>query len=247
MVSHRSGFRPLSPPRNLTDELVSRLSAEINSGKLSPQDRLPTEQEMIAAFGVSRTVVREAISALRAEGLVESRQGAGVFVARDMRRRPFRIDPESGQTIAGILDILELRKSVEIEAAGLAAERHKAADLRAIEKSLEAFRRAIDHGESGVDADFEFHHAICKATGNPYFLQFLEFLGRFIIPRQSIRVELESQVQHKAYLARVLAEHEAICEAIRASDAGAARRAMRAHLTKSRERYRELAATHDLD
>lgn len=247
MADRQSGFRPLSPPRNLTDELVARLGDEIMSGKLSPNDRLPTEQEMIAAFGVSRTVVREAISALRAEGLVESRQGAGVFVARDMRRRPFRIDPEGGQSIGGVLDILELRMSVEIEAAGLAAERHKAADLKAIEKSLGAFRRAIEHGESGVDADFEFHHAICEATGNRHFKQFLEFLGRFIIPRQSIRVELESPEQHKAYLTRVLAEHEAICEAIRKEEAEEARRAMREHLTKSRERYRELAVTHDLD
>lgn len=247
MTVRQSGFRPLGPSRNLTEELVARLGAEITSGNLSPHDRLPTEQELIAAFGVSRTVVREAISALRAEGLVESRQGAGVFVAGDMRRRPFRIDPEGLQSIQGVVDILELRMSVEIEAAGLAAERRSPADLAAIDKCLESFRQAIEQGGSGVDADFRFHWSICEATGNTYFPQLLEFLGRFIIPRQSIRVDLESSDQYREYLLRVLAEHEGIRDLIASRDGDRARQAMRDHLTNSRQRYRDLAAAHDLD
>ena len=247
MTVRQSGFRPLAPPRNLTDELVSRLGEEILSGKLAPNDRLPTEQEMIAAFGVSRTVVREAISALRSEGLVVSRQGAGVFVARDMRRRPFRIDPEGVRTVADVIDVMELRMSMEIEAAGLAAERHRAADLKEIEKSLRAFQKAIDTGDSGIDADYDFHHAISDATGNPYFATFLRYLGRFIIPRQSVRIDLETPEQHRAYLKKVLAEHQTIHAAIRDGDASLARRAMRTHLSNGRERVRELAAKHDLE
>src|SRR5712672_943199 len=84
-----AALRPLTAPRRLTHELVERLTAEIVSGKLPPGARLPTEQEMIAATGVSRTVVREAVAALRAEGLVVTRQGAGAFVAEGVRR-PFR-------------------------------------------------------------------------------------------------------------------------------------------------------------
>ncbi|MEQ9334162.1 GntR family transcriptional regulator [Thalassobaculum sp.] len=116
-------FSPLPPARNLTEELTATLAARIRSGELVPAEKLPTEQEMIAAFGVSRTVVREAIAALRAEGLVESRQGAGVFVVGDKRRRPFRLDADGAETVEGVLAIMELRRSVEIEAAGLAAER----------------------------------------------------------------------------------------------------------------------------
>src|SRR6478672_887147 len=85
------GIGPLTAPRSLTHVLIERLTAQITSGELTPGAQLPTEQELIAATGVSRTVVREAVAALRAEGLVLTRQGVGAFVA-DAPRRPFRID-----------------------------------------------------------------------------------------------------------------------------------------------------------
>src|SRR5205823_8824448 len=77
-----SMIRPLPAPRSLTGELVARLTEDITSGKIAPGSQLPTEQELIAATGVSRTVVREAVAALRAEGLVITRQGVGAFVPR---------------------------------------------------------------------------------------------------------------------------------------------------------------------
>ncbi len=92
MAEDKPRLRPLTPPRNLTGELVQRLTEEITSGRFVPNEQLPTEQEMIASLEVSRTVVREAIAALRAEGLVEARQGAGFFIAKNPQR-PFRIDP----------------------------------------------------------------------------------------------------------------------------------------------------------
>ncbi len=88
-----AGFTRIHPSRGLAHEVVERIRADIGSGKLRPGDRLPTEQDMIASLGVSRTVVREAVAALRAEGLVITRQGVGAFVADDMRLRPFRIAP----------------------------------------------------------------------------------------------------------------------------------------------------------
>src|ERR1041384_8258091 len=84
-----AAFAPLTAPRSLTHELVERLGADITSGKLAPGARLPTEQELIAATGVSRTVVREAVAALRAEGLVVTRQGVGAF-GPENALRPFR-------------------------------------------------------------------------------------------------------------------------------------------------------------
>src|SRR6516162_8461758 len=119
----RSGLstvRPLPPPRSLTGELVARLTEDITSGKLPPGSRLPTEQELIAATGVSRTVVREAVAALRAEGLVITRQGVGAFVPENARR-PLRIDFDQLSPLRAVLDVMELRTGIEIEAAGLAA------------------------------------------------------------------------------------------------------------------------------
>lgn len=236
-----AALRPLSPPRNLTRELVERLSAEITSGKLAPGARLPTEQEMMAAAGVSRTVVREAVAALRADGLVVTRQGVGAFVAADVQRRPFRIDPEGLHSINEVLNVVELRMGVEIESAGLAAERGGAADAKRIGTALKAIDEAFARGESGVDEDVAFHRAIANATGNPQFARFLEFLGRFVIPRRTVRPVAERTEEQRAYLVSIQEEHRHIYAAIRDKDPSAARQAMRRHLSHSRERYRKLA------
>jgi GntR family transcriptional repressor for pyruvate dehydrogenase complex len=219
--------------------VVDRIAADIREGRLEPGARLPTEQKMIAALGVSRTVVREAIAALRAQGLVTTRQGVGAFVADSALRPPFRLETEGLRSIAEVVHVMELRMGVEIEAAGLAAERAQPSQIEAMAAALEAIDRAIGRDELGVMEDFGFHRAIADATGNPQFPRFLEFLGRYIIPRQSVRVEASSV---RSYLVTIQAEHRAIFEAIRARSVDSARRAMRRHLLRSRDRYRRLAA-----
>jgi len=226
---------------NLMGSLVERLREEITSGRLTPGSRLPTEQEMMSSFGISRTVIREAVSALRAEGLVITRQGSGAFVAGDAGRRPFRIDPEGLGSIRNVMQVMELRTSVEVETAGLAAQRHDPPQLRRIKVALEAVDRQIDAGDSAVSADFEFHLAIAAATGNPYFAKFLEFLGNLIIPRQSVRIEAQSSSAQREYLKKVQAEHREIYSAIRGRAVDDAREAARRHLMNSRNRYQEFS------
>src|SRR5262245_1188036 len=126
-----SAFRRLAAPRSLTHGLIAQITADHTSGRLKPGSRLPTEQELIAATGVSRTVVREAVAALRADGLVVTRQGVGAFVAETVRR-PFRIEFDELRTLREVLEVMELRTGIEIEAAGLAAERATAAQLRRV-------------------------------------------------------------------------------------------------------------------
>ncbi len=233
-----SAFRPLAAPRGLAHELIARLTADITSGRLAPGARLPTEQEMIAATGVSRTVVREAVAALRAEGLVMTRQGVGAFVA-ESARRPFRIDLDALRTLREVLEVMELRTGIEIEAAGLAAERASPADRRRIAQAYSAVDVAIGRGESAVDEDFAFHCSVAQAAGNPQFLRFLDYLGRFIIPRQSIRATIADR---RPYLDKIQREHAGIVEAIRTGNIVLARAAMRRHLLNSRKRYQKLAA-----
>lgn len=241
LASRGAAFRPLQPPRRLTHELVDRLTAEIIEGKLLPGSRLPTEQEMIATTGVSRTVVREAVAALRAEGLVITRQGVGAFVA-PYPRRPFRLEGGELDGLREVIGVMELRTGVEVEAAGIAAERASAAQFQAIKKAYEELERAIARGDSGVDQDFAFHRGIAEATGNPQFVRFLEYLGRFIIPRQTVRFAAGSAADRRAYLARIQKEHRDIIDAIQAHAPQAARAAMRRHLINSRKRYQKLAA-----
>jgi GntR family transcriptional regulator, transcriptional repressor for pyruvate dehydrogenase complex len=225
-------------PRSLAREVIERVSADITQGRLQPGARLPTEQEMMSALGVSRTVVREAVAALRAEGLVTTRQGVGAFVAPDAHLRPFRIEPDGLRSIGSVLEIMELRLGIEVETAGLAAERARPARIRAIGAALDAIDKAIARDEPAVAEDFAFHHAIAEATENPQFPRFLAYLGRFIIPRQSIRV---ASPNPRAYLEALQLEHRAIFEAIRTREEAAARAAMRRHLSRSRERYGKLA------
>lgn len=234
-------LKRLSPSRNLTDEVVEQLATEIRGGRLTPGSRLPTEQELMVALGVSRTVVREAISALRAEGLVVTRQGSGAFVAPDPSRIPFRIESDGLASIEDVINIMELRLAIEVEAAALAAERATGEQKSKIDRALKTIDDALARGDAAVAEDFEFHRAIAEATGNPQFAQFLAFLGRHVIPRQSVRSTLVSGAEQRTYMDVIQKEHGRIAAAIHVGDATEARRAMRAHLSKSLSRYRRLA------
>src|SRR5438445_9989014 len=145
--------QPLPAPRSLTGELVARLTDDITSGKIPPGSRLPTEQELIAATGVSRTVVREAVAALRADGLVVTRQGLGAFVPENARR-PLRIDFDQLSPLRAVLDVMELRTGIEIEAAGLAAARGAAAQIRKIVHCRDAIDAALKRREAAIAQDF---------------------------------------------------------------------------------------------
>jgi GntR family transcriptional repressor for pyruvate dehydrogenase complex len=233
-------IRPLAAARKLSRGLFEQLAEQIKSGRLAPGERLPTEQELTRAARVSRTVVREAVAALRAEGLVITRQGVGAFVSA-APHAPFRIDPERMESLDDILNVMELRLGVEIESAGLAAERATKPQVRAIGAALEALDGAAEGGKTAVDEDLEFHRAIATATGNPEFARFLQFIGRHLIPRRSVSGLTETMGGPRAYLALIQEEHRRIADAIRDGDPKAAREAMRRHLTRSIERYRKLA------
>jgi GntR family transcriptional repressor for pyruvate dehydrogenase complex len=237
-----SAIAPLSQPRSLAHELVARLTADITSGKIPPGSKLPTEQELIAATGVSRTVVREAVAALRAEGLVVTRQGVGAFVPANARPS-FRVDLDRLSSLREVLDVMELRTGIEIETAGLAAERAGAAQVRRIVDCLAAIEVAMRHGEDAIDEDFALHCSIADATGNPQFRRFLEHLGRFIIPRETIRDG--PGLPKRVYGQTFQKEHKDIVQAIRAGAVAQARAAMRRHLLNSRKRYHKLAAKLD--
>jgi DNA-binding FadR family transcriptional regulator len=233
-----SAFERVAAPRSLTHGLIARITADITSGRLKPGARLPTEQELIAATGVSRTVVREAVAALRADGLVVTRQGVGAFVAETVRR-PFRIEFDELRTLREVLEVMELRTGIEIEAAGLAAERATPAHLRRITECFEEIGAVVRRDESAVDQDYAFHCSIAEATGNAQFKRLLEYLGRFMIPRHTIKGP--GLTPDRAYLEKVQVEHRDIIAAIRQRAVPQARAAMRRHLLNSRKRYQKLA------
>ena len=237
----RPAATTLRPAGNLAGALVHRLAEEIRNGRLPPGSRLPTEQELMREAGVSRTVVREAVAALRAEGLVVTRQGVGAFVTAHPGEGIFRLTASEAAGLADVIQLLELRLAIEVEAAALAAERASPAALLAMEAAGQAFAAAQQAGQDAAEADFALHRAIVEATGNGHFARFLDSLGRHAIPRRALGLAEQAQSERAAYLSQVATEHEGVVAAIRAGDPQAAREAMRHHLTAARDRYRRLA------
>jgi len=227
-------------PRKLAQTVVDRLSGRIRRGEFKPGDKLPTEYEITRAFGVSRTVVREAMSRLQAAELVETRHGIGTFVRPGADRAPFRIHEVETATLNELIAILELRISLEAEAAALAAGRRGAADLATMRRALDAFARQVSQSKDAVQADFRFHLSIAQATGNRHFADLIRYLGTMLFPRTRVNSAQLAGVKRAAYLGRVNREHERIYEAIARGAPDAARAAMRLHLENSRERLRRV-------
>lgn len=224
-------------PRTLALELVDAIGERIRDGRLATGDKLPTEAAIMAEFGVSRTVVREAISKLQASGLVETRHGIGTFVT-GLGDAGFRIGADQLATLRDVIAVLELRIGIETEAAALAAARRSDEDLRRMRGALAAVSAAIDAGRDAVEPDFQFHLEIARATQNPHFIELMNTLGARIIPRARLAGSSVLSDEQRHYLKRVNGEHESIFDAIAARDADAARAAMRTHLANSRERRR---------
>ena len=224
---------PRASEAALADEVADYLSARVRSGQLPIGGRLPTEAALGQQFGVSRAVVREALARLKADGLVRSRRGSGVYVADPEARRSFKVGDGTELDRRGIEALFELRQTLETGAARLAAERRSAAELRAIAEAHVAMIRAADWQEAGLDADLHFHQAVAAAAGNVYFAELMLYLSATL--KTSIRRarEATSEIDIRSV---VTAEHAAILDAIAARRPAAAARAMRAHIQGSRQR-----------
>ncbi|MBE7416954.1 MAG: FadR family transcriptional regulator [Ideonella sp.] len=227
--------------RPLAHELADTLSERIAAGELAPGARLPTEAAFMDEYGVSRTVVREALSKLQQTGAVHTRHGVGTFVVGPPEAGAgFRVSARHLATLRDVVAVLELRIGIETEAAALAAQRRDDTHLRSLRAALAEFAQALEQGHDAVAADLRFHREIARATGNLHFGRLLATLGPKIIPRARLGADAEPQTaaERGAYLRRVNAEHESIYDAIAAGDADAARAAMRTHLANARERRR---------
>jgi GntR family transcriptional repressor for pyruvate dehydrogenase complex len=240
-MSMNSTPLPSAPPkkhRNLAQGVVAYITESIRDGTLDPGDKLPTESEIMRILGVSRTVVREAISHMQAAGLVETRHGIGTFVLEPPAAHTLGIDPNTVITMRDVLAILELRISLETEAAGLAASRRTEAQLQQLRAALDSFQASARAGGETVPSDVQFHLLIAQASGNRYFHDILSHLGTNIIPRSRLNSAKLAQDDPGVYMERVIHEHEDIFNAIARQDPESARAAIRTHLSNSRERLR---------
>lgn len=222
----------------LADLVIGTLRKRISTGEYRAGAKLPTESQMTTIFGVSRTVVREAIAALSADGLVQSRQGAGVFVVASAASPFTAIGADTSNKISVAINVLEVRMGIEIEAAGLAAVRRSASQEAAIQEAWNEFERLLKLGTPTGKTDFAFHRAVAAATNNPFYIEVLDGLGSRTIPCDVASPWGTESVLTYEYQAGLQREHLAILKAISAQDADAAREAMRQHLSLSQQRYR---------
>ena len=218
----------------LSDRLADDLRQRIDSGHLRPGDRLPTELALAAQYGVSRTVVREAVSRLRSGGLLVARQGSGVFVAPPDAARPLAFDASVLDQLSAVLEVVEVRRALESEVAALAAERATKAQLKAIQKALAKVDASVVSGSASVDEDLAFHRAIAEATGNAQFPRLLQHLEQYL--RNAMVVTRGNEALKPEYREQVCSEHRAIVDAIVHGDPVAAAAAASRHMRQAARR-----------
>lgn len=173
-------FGQISRSEHLPARIAAKIGREITEGRIAPGEKLPTEHLLATTFGVSRSVVREAIAQLRNEGLVETRQGVSAFATEIERRQSLRIEQGDLANRGSFRDLFQLRIPLEVEAARLAAIHHTPQDLGKIDEALQQMTGAEKWTEQGIVADLAFHRAIAAATHNEYFLLFIGFIAERI-------------------------------------------------------------------
>jgi DNA-binding FadR family transcriptional regulator len=225
------------PARAMSEQVAQQLLKQIEVGSFRSTGKLPTEAALAQEFGVSRTVIREAISRLRNEGVVQARQGSGVFINQHAGIRPLRIDYDEAVDAKSLPHLLAVRRAIEAEVAAEAARRRTDADMEAIDKALRQIDEAAADGRDGVAEDIAFHRAIAAVTGNPYFLKTLDFLNQYL--EAGMKVTRRNEATREDFSWQVRDEHAAIVAAIREGDPLAARNAASTHMYNAARRLAE--------
>ncbi|WP_336966512.1 FadR/GntR family transcriptional regulator [Sphingobium aquiterrae] len=219
--------------QRLADRAYAAIVALINQDNLQQGDRLPSESRLAESFGVSRTIVREALVRLAADGITEARRGAGSFVKRRPSERLGEHMPLSDLSAA--MGSYEVRFVLEGEAARLAALRRTPEQMAAIEEALRKLCDALLANGPAHLEDMALHRVIALSTSNPAFVETFDHMHREMDRIMRAGVDISRSRPPEAIQA-MLAEHEAIVEAIRTQDADGASLAMRWHLSQGRKR-----------
>ncbi|HWI81481.1 FadR/GntR family transcriptional regulator [Ramlibacter sp.] len=221
-------FNRVTSGARLSDQVAHQLAAEIAAGRLAAGAKLPPEARLVEQFEVSRTVVREAMSRLKSLGLVHSRQGSGVYVTAAPPYAPLNFDARHTASRAAVVQLAEVRRGLEAEAAAIAARRRAPADIERLQATVAALDRAVASGGDGVEQDLAFHRAIAQAAHNPFLIGTLDYLAQFM--RGAIGVTRANEARRADFAAQVRREHAAVVTAIEAGDAAKARAAASRHM-----------------
>ncbi len=234
MVTRLSDNLTLPDVPRLPERVAAVIARQIGEGRYLPGAKLPPESQLSEVFGVSRSVVREAISRLKTEGLLDSRQGKGVMVLGPAARTAFRMEGIDRLSQQELAQFYEMRAVIESETAALAARRRNSADLKRLRGCLTRMAQAVEEGTDGTGPDVEFHRIIAEASGNRYLKDLMEFLNARA--GQVIRTARDHSSRSARLPSQVQQEHENIFQAISAGDAEAARSISQHHLQNAARR-----------
>lgn len=238
----RGLFDRINRPRRLPDEIADSITGAIETGRLRPGDRLPTEHALSEQFGVARTVVREAVSLLKYDGVIRSRRGVGAFVTGTHERNAFRISEACFEKRQQLTQLLELRAGTLSDASALAALNRTDAQLRTIAAALDGMHEAVREevpDTEGVlnrrlDAEAAFYEAITVASANAYYVEFAGMIEMKV--NANLRSVALKNMRAAEWGPSVLREHATVFEAIEAQDAEGARNATRTHFENAARR-----------
>lgn len=231
---HVVGSPGKAPPgKRLADQAYSGIVEYITAHRMRIGDRLPSEVRLAEMFGISRTIIREALVRLASDGITEARRGAGSFV----KNRPSDrlIAYTKSTNLSATLGTYEVRFVLEVEAARLAATRRSTQDMQDIEQALDKLRTALMSNATAHGEDMELHRSIILATANPAFLTAFDALSDEVDRIMQAGVDI-SRSRPPEIIGAMMREHEAIVDAIRAQDADGAALTMRWHLAEGRKR-----------
>lgn len=231
-INHR--LQPPSRTDRLTDQVAAQLQQFVVTQNLQPGEKIPSERELCVLLGVSRTVVREAIRSLVVKGLLAVRQGGGTVVrAPDMTlvTELMTMMLRTGSSDEAFSQLHEVRRLLEVEIAGLAAERHDGEDLERMEEQIRLMAAYEKDQERWSAADVAFHTAIATATHNPLYRMLLGSIAELLLEvrRQASRLpETPRLAQH---------HHQAILESIMLRNPPRARQAMYEHMLEAEKTF----------
>lgn len=226
-------FEPVSREPRLSDKVADMLLETITVRGLKPGQRLPSERELGEQFGVSRTVIREAVRELAAKGVIEARTGSGLRVAAV---EASAVSESMGLFLRGAgLDytkIHEVRATLEIEVAGLAAVRATNTDIEKLRANVESTRQSVADPEVVAVLDVEFHRGVVAAAHNELYLLMIDSIGAILLEIRRLTQGIPGRPQ------KAVRAHRAILQAIIARSEDGARAAMRDHLEESLAAWR---------
>ena len=232
-------IKPIKNKRT-TEIILDQIKQFMIEGQLKPGDKLPTEMELVERFQVSRTSVREALSALHLTGVLEIRQGEGIFVRRPLPNAII-------QPLTYILlmekdrlqNVLEVRKALEVEAVQLAAQRRNDDDIFLMRKLMNDMEKDLPEAKDSANIDLAFHLAVAQASKNPLMARlmntFQDIIGETFHLTRALWMSSVSGNAERLYN-----EHKKISVAIIAGNSDKARILMHDHLNRVEEELRRI-------